>query len=182
MHKLNLDINKKATNCRFLTIQDASIYNSEFPITNIILEVKPPTKNCFYNFDLVSGWCSKTLDCVHLDLCCEGDCVTVLPDGLYEIKYSLDPNLQTMVEYSHFRVCQLWNNYVKALAIYFSKKCGYKKSEQKQKEQELADIRFLIEGAVYEAEDYDNLDMAYTLYDEANEKLKNLYNNGCPTC
>lgn len=182
MHKLNLDINRSATNCRFLTIQDASIYNSEFPVNNIILEIKPPLKNCYFSTTLLSGWCSKTLDCLFFDLCCEGDCITVLPDGLYEIKYSIEPNIQTMVEFSHFRVCQLWNNYIKALCIYFSKKCDYSKSEKKAKEQELEDIRFLIEASVYEAEDCSNTDMAYILYEEANQKLKNLYDNGCPTC
>lgn len=179
MHNLGL-IFPPASSCDKLTVQDGSCYEEGIPVTNTILEIKPPGGCCFIPFSLEEGWCSKTLTCEDFGICC-GHC-SPLPDGNYEIKYSIDPNLQFMVEYNYFRVCRLLSAYFKSLCIYFTMRCDLSKREKELKDKEYNDILGLIRFAQYSAEDCLDVEQAILFYNEASEKLKELGNGNCPTC
>jgi hypothetical protein len=176
MHKLDLIIPHNK-NCKTLVVQDASIYDSNFPVTNIILEIKPPGQSCFIPFTLLAGWCSKTFNCVDFNLCCIGDDVSVLPDGIWEIKYSIDPNVSTMIEANHMRVCQLMSTYIKTIGVFLSNKCNYNKKEIESIEKELLNIKNLIDNSIFAAEDLLDNSSAIELYNEASLRL-NKFNNG----
>ena len=179
MHSLSL-IFPEATTCDKLTIQDSSCYNEDFPVTNIILEVKPPSTCCFIAFSLNAGWCSKTLDCEDLETCCDRSKCISLVDGNYEIKYSVDPNLNSLIEYNYFRICQLWKIYIGKVCQLRSSKCDLSLKEYKRQLDKLYYIRNMILDSKILAEDCLDIDAAYELYNEA----KNLLNDssGCPTC
>lgn len=181
MHILNIDISRNSK-CRFLTIKDESLYDVNSTVSNTILEINPPGKSCFYTFNLLTGWCSKTLSCEDFDLCCVGDCKTVLPDGNYEIKYSVTPNLSTMIEVNHFRVCQIMNSYIKLILNFFHTKCDLSASERKLKQQKLLEIKELIDNSIYMAEEGLDVDSAYELYNEAKDLINDYGNSSCGTC
>lgn len=179
MHKLSLNI-PKASDCSLLSIYDASYYDVNFPISNTILEIKPPGSCCFIPFDLDQGWCSKTLNCLDLSLCCDGNTCSLLPDGNYEIKYSIDPNEFSMVEFNYFRVCQLWSNYTSEVCKYQDIKCNLSKSEKEEFKNRLYNIRNMINDSVILSEECLNVAAAYELYNEAKNLLTN--GTGCQNC
>lgn len=165
--------------CKNLTFRDDSIYDADIPVLNTILEIKPPGQCCFISFDLLLGWCSKTFSCEDLNVCCIENSLSIIPDGNYEIKYSINPNIYTLVSYNHFRVCQLQKSLAHAICFLRERKCDYSKSEWKIEINKLYYIRNMILDAVVLAEECLDIDNAYFLYEEA----KNLLNDkGCPTC
>jgi len=176
MHKLDI-IPLQNKNCKTLVIQDASIYDILFPVTNTILEIKPPGQSCFIPFNLLTGWCSKTFNCVDFNLCCLSDEISVLPDGIWEIKYSVDPNVATMIEGSYMRVCQLRAQFIKTIGVFLSNKHNYNKKEIEQIEKEFMEINSLIEYSIFSAEDLLDSTSAIELYNEASTRLKR-FNNG----
>lgn len=181
MHILSITSGNKTT-CKTLTLQDASYYDPISPVQNIILEVKAPGQSCFTTFNLLNGWCSKTFSCVDFKLCCISDEISVLPDGIYEIKYSVDPNLATMIEINHMRICQLMTTYIKTIGLFLSNKCNYKKSEVIAIEKELIEIKFIIDNSVYAVEELLNNTSGLELYNEASHRLNKINNGNFSSC
>ena len=179
MHKLSLEISRK-TPCNILHILDTSYYDPNFPVENAILEINPPTKECFSIFELDFPWCSKSIDCTDLDVCCPNNNDVALPDGNYEIKYSIDPNLSTMVEFNYFRVCVIMSQLVNKICWFLSNRCSLSLIEQKEMIEHLSEIKRLIDFAVFAAEECLDVSEARRLYDEAKEKLNK--DDSCPTC
>jgi hypothetical protein len=177
MHNLSL-IFPESTSCDKLTVQDGSCYNENFPVENIILEIKPPNECCFISFPLTEGWCSKTFNCEDFGICCSP--CSPLPDGNYEIKYSVDPNLTLMVEYNYFRICQLWSQYIKKVCELRLSKCDFSKREYKKELEKLYDIRNMILDSKILAEDCLHVTEAYDLYEQAKTLLNE--SEGCPSC
>lgn len=176
MHKLDIIVipNK---NCKTLVIQDSSIYDINFPVTNTILEIKVPGQACFITFNLLAGWCSKTFNCVDFNLCCGSDQVSILPDGVYELKYSIDPNVSTMIQGSHMRVCQIMSQYIRTIGLFLSNKCNLRKKEIEEIEEDILEIKNYIECSVFAVEDLFDNTSGIELYNEASSKL-NKFNDG----
>ena len=181
MHKLDIIVipNK---NCKTFVVQDASIYDINFPITNTILEIKPPGQACFIAFNLLTGWCSKTFDCINFNLCCISDEISVLPDGIWELKYSIDPNVTTMVVGVHMRVCQITSEYIKIIGIFLSNKHNYNRREIEEIEKEFLLIKTLIESSVFAGEDLLDNTSTIELYNEASSRLKRFKNGNFSSC
>ena len=180
MHILNLTYSNNK-NCKLLTIQDNSYYDISFPITNVIFEIKPPGADCFIPFTLTHPWCSKTFSCLEFKMCCIGES-TVLPDGIYEIKYSLDPNLNTLIEIQHLRVCQLMTLFTTVLGNYLSKKCNLTIKEKEEVEKKLSEINDMINAAIYSVEECLDNEEGMKLYEEAQKRLKELENGESCSC
>jgi hypothetical protein len=115
-HQLFLDI-PHTNNPKVFRVFDASIYSQLLPITCGLLQITPPGFNVprnidvLPNFNLVLNACSlgiQTSGC--------GDSSADLPDGIYIVKYSVSPNDQVYVEYTHLRVTQFYNRYHQKLA------------------------------------------------------------------
>ncbi len=183
-----LSINYKNTyNCKTLKIEDESIYDSHLEVDNVILEILPPGKTCFIQFPLSKYWGSKLFNCSLLELCCV-DCpssMSELPDGVYDMKYSIAPNIKTLVEFSHLRVCQLETRYSQILCKFFSNKCNYTKEEIKNLEGKLRKIDDTLQAAIYKVEDCNEKQEGLDLYDEANSLIKEFENkdeHGCVSC
>lgn len=181
MHKLDIIVNQNK-NCKTLVVQDASLYDNITPVENIILEIKPPGQTCFTSFTLLAGWCAKTFNCLDFNLCCIGEEISVLPDGIWEIKYSIDPNITTMIEGSHMRVCQLMSTYIKTIGLFLSNKCNYNKKEIESIEKELLEIKNLIDNSIFAAEDLLDNSSAIELYNEASLRLNKVNNGNFSSC
>ena len=181
MHKLDIIV-IPSKNCKTFVVQDGSAYDINFPNTNNIIEIKPPGQTCFIPFNVLPKWCSRTFSCIDFNLCCINEDITVLPDGVYELKYSVDPNLQTMIEGSHMRICQLTSEYIKVLGLFLSNKHNYNKREIIEIEKELLYIKTLLDSSVFAVEDLFDNTSGIELYNEASLRLKRFKNGNFSGC
>jgi hypothetical protein len=183
MQKLDVKVDFNS-DCRVFSIQDSSIYHNVNLVENLIVEIKPPGVDCFTSFEWVPGF-NFVLNCSTLNLCCV-DCpneFSLLPDGNYEIKISIDPNLKTITEYNHFRVCQLFKKYISQVCQLYKDKSDMKKNEFENKLDSLYRIKEIIMSSKYSAEECLDIQSALELYKDAEEKLNILSNGkGCATC
>lgn len=177
MTRLNLYI-PETFDTETIRIEDNSIYDGAV-ISNAILEIKTPTGKNFQIFNNPFVCKSVTYSCMHLKLCYAGCSTTqaCLPDGIYKIRYSVDPNLSTMVEFNHFRVTALMKRFTQLSCKFTSKKCDYKKSEYKRLLDKLIEIHFIILNAKWKAEECLEKVEALALYEEA-VTLLNDYDHG----
>lgn len=176
MHKLDITYGN-TYNCKSLRIQDNSIYENGVDVKNPVLEIKAPGLTSYIPFYFPDkNWKSITLNCSTLKSCPRGS-TSLLPDGIYDIKYSVDPNLSCMVQFSHMRVCQIMSNYIKLVGLFLSNKCSMTNEQIKDMEKELIYIKDIIDASVYSVEELLDNTLGLELYNEAIEKL-NTINNG----
>jgi len=176
---LNFDYNNS---CKSFTIKDSSIYNTVIPVTCGQLTVKTPGFNCPHTFEVTPNFDIKVnLGNLGLQNVNDPEALKVLPEGNYEIRYSINPNDRLFVEYNYYNVCSLYNDYIKAVCKFFNNKCDMTKKEQQAEIDRLFEISNLIEYAKISAEECGDVKMADSLYEEAKQKL-NSKGYGCSTC
>lgn len=178
-HILGLDINDTIS-CTTMRIADASIYQTGFDVTNLILEVTPPNKNCPIIFNTLSPYFSLILNSSNLNLIQSSNQSYNIPDGNYKIKYSINPNSKIFIEHNHFRVCKITNQLKAKIRDLYNEECTIKKSEFESRQNDLIEIDFMIKAAKSFAEDEKDFKKANDLYNEANNKLKT--SKECSTC
>jgi len=183
MHELDITYHN-TYNCKTLRIEDNSIYDDKFEVKNSILEIKAPGQNCFTFFDLKKDWKSITLNCASLKLCCtKQPCkLTILPDGIYEIKFSIDPNIKYMVEFNHMRVCKLMSNYIKLIGLYLSNKTSNTNKENEEIEKEFTAIKDIIDASVYAVEELLDNSLGIDLYEQASKRINDINNGNFTGC
>ena len=166
--------------CKSFTIKDASIYNTVLPVTCGQLTVKTPGFTCEHTFEVLPEFEIKiNLGNLGIQNVNDPTCLKVLPEGNYEIKYSINPNDKLYVEYNYYNTCQLHNEYIKAICKFLNNKCDMTKKEQQLEIDRLFEISNLIDYAKVAAEECGDIKMADKLYNEAKDKLKI---HGCSTC
>lgn len=177
MTRLNLYI-PETFNLETLRIEDNSIYDGT--ITNPILEIKTPIGNHFLIFNNPFICKSITLNAFKLNLSYSNNTASVhIPDGIYSIRYSVNPNLNTLVEFYHFRTTHLMKRFVQVTCNFTSKKCDYKKSEYKKILDKLIEIQFIISNAKWKAEECLEKEEALALYEEAVTLLNDFDHGYC---
>lgn len=182
MHQLDITYHN-TYNCKSLKIEDNSVYDDAISITNVILEVKPPGLTSYIPFYFPNKkWKSITLNCSSLKMCSKKKPLTVLPDGVYDIKYSIDPNLKTMVEFSHMRVCNLMSNYVKLIGLFLSKKSEIDRSEAECIQKQLVSIKDTVDACIYAVEECLDNTLGLELYSEAAKKLNKINDGNFTGC
>jgi hypothetical protein len=178
-HFLNLDISDTLS-AATLRISDGSSYLQGFPIENNILEITPPHKDCPIIFNVVEGF-NMVFTANNLELAPSNNTQLVyLQDGLYKIKYSINPNTSTHVEKNWFRMSRLNSLYRNKVQSLFLNREKLTNSVFKAKQENLLNIGFKIDASKYFAEEECDFKKASTLYNEANTELKHL--NDCLTC
>lgn len=167
--------------CSTLIIRDASVWDPALTISNGIVEVQTPLSDCFYPFTFTASGFTIVLSCSSLAICCQ-DCPpssSTLPDGNYNLKMSVDPNLKTMVEFNYFRNCELYNKYIKAICGTRAIKCDLRPDEYRQKLLSLRSIKELIDGAKWSAEECLDVPQALDMYNEAISLLQQYNHTSC---
>lgn len=163
-----------SNDCKYLRLVDNSYYNPAIDPTNEILEITPPGYDCavIFNVDhhFNSVFNSITLKTYTAKL-------VDLPDGVYHIKYSINPNEAIFAEMDMFRVCLLMSKYSKAICELFTKRCAitHKKFEEYRKQ--LIWIKELIDASKYLVEECCEIKAGIELYNEASTLLDEL--NSC---
>jgi len=161
-------------NSKTLGITDASIYPNDPPIvSNPTIEITAP------GFDLVS----LPFDINQLSIYTSSDLGLTevgeqdlpLPDGVYLLKYFIDPASINYVEKSIMRIEQLQEKFDEAFMQLDIMECnGPLKMQQKV---DLNTIYFLIQGSVAAANNC-AINEANTLYIQADRMLDRFINNG----
>lgn len=184
MHELDITYHN-TYNCKSLRIEDNSIYDPDIQVKNPILEVKPPGLLGYIPFYLSKKtWKSITLNCSTLKLCCaKQPCkLTELPDGVYSIKYSIDPNLRSIVEFSHMRVCRVMASYIKVVGIFLSSKYTRPIKDNESIEKELLAIKDIIDASIYSVEELLDNQLGLELYEEAITRIKQISDGDFTKC
>ncbi len=179
MRNLNLNI-LESFDLRTLIVQDISDYDGYTPV-NPVLEIKAPGTNCYVPFYPSVGWCNKILNCDNLKICCVNCPVKLsdLPDGIYEMKYSIDPNVYTIVEFNHFRTSSITKQLVETTCSFFGRKCDYKHSDYKVLLDKLIEIKFTIDSAKWLVEECLQSQKGLDLYEKAKTLLNDFTTAGC---
>lgn len=109
-HILSLDIPETMNRC-VLRVVNTSLFTPAIPVVCPLLQVTPPGYIHPVNFDdtflLVDNFsvnltaCDLTIQTVNCDTT-----LFDLPDGIYIIKYSVEPKDTTYVEYNHLRIVE----------------------------------------------------------------------------
>lgn len=155
-----------------LGIADISIYPSGFTISNPSMEITVPGYNKVnVTFTPRNANVYRSED---LGVFCDDECVD-LPDGIYTVKYSVNPNVTNYVEKSFIRVENIKCRYMSAfLTLDLNKDCAVPMTDNNRRE--LENIRLLIEGSVAAANTCDEVN-SRALYRKADDRLSKLLNN-----
>lgn len=165
MHQLDFFIHD-TLNQRAFKIEDISVYDSSIPYKNGLIEVIPPgfsnpfVFNVKKSFELVLN-----ANLLHLNTSSQKYALN-LPDGLYKIKYSVDPNKDVNIEYWYFRVTLLESSYLKVLNSLKDKNCSLGNIIYSKREEELFSLKEYILAAKYRAEDLLDCEGALKMYEE----------------
>ena len=155
-----------------LGIADASTYDGtpsapsiEITIPSFGKVILPFNPNDFNIFNSTS-----------LGLSAVGDPLVPLPDGIYNLNYSIAPAYLNNVNKTIIRVDQLQEKFDEAFMKLDMMECdGPIKAQQKV---DLNTIYFFIQGAIAAANNC-AVDTANKLYAQANKMLTNFMKNGC---
>lgn len=177
--KLDLNIIDTHNNLT-IGIADASTYDPVIPIANPSLEVTPPG-----GFSKVTlPFTPKSINIINSNLAgitiaCNYDELWVMPDGIWNFKYSIQPNLTTFVSLYYLRTtdieCKIQSAILKNLVG-----DGDPLPKESQLKQ-LLDVQLLVDGAIAAANKA-NTQLAMDLYNKASKVLDNIMNQKCNNC
>lgn len=175
----NLEVHIETTNnCKILKVVDNSIYNPDITVENAILEIIVPGYTCPVIFNVTPGFV-LLLNSSSLNIATASSYVALLPlpEGIYNIKYSIRPNNQLFIEYDYLRNCQQFQRYIVACCTFFDKKCTFCDNDTIKLRKDLIWIKELIDAAKFKVEDCGECREGLELYNEANTLLLKL--NSC---
>jgi hypothetical protein len=145
VHYLDFTYNQDL-NPRVLRIIDNSSYDETIPVSNGLVEVIPPGFNYSFIFRVNKGF-TLTLNANLLGLNSMGSkALPNLVDGLYKIKYSVDPNAIVNIEYYHFRSVIQERYYLHLLNELKDLKCVLTNREYSKRQKELFTLKEYILG------------------------------------
>ncbi len=172
MHVLDIDIDDNL-NPRAFKIMDNSSWDAAIRINNALIEVTPPSYKYQSIFKVKKDF-SLILNANNLHLNSGGiSPLPSIPDGDYNIKFSVDPNLKLCVEYTYFRNVKQLNKYFCLLTTLLKDRIKLTNKEYTRKKNALLWYKELIDGAKYLAEDRDDICSAKVIYNEVNDLLNN---------
>lgn len=167
--------------CRILRFCDSSYYNPDIKVTNALLEITPPGRDCAVTFKLKPNF-TIVLNSSNLKLVPARNetQLVCLPDGIYKIRYSINPNAKTYVDYDFLRNTSQMQVFYKAVCNLFDKREKITRKLFEERRAALLWIKELIDGAKYKIEECCDAEMGINMYNEANTLLVEF--NNCKSC
>jgi hypothetical protein len=177
-HVLSLEIPTVSNPCVF-KIFDTSVYSPLVSVFNPRLYVVVPGFKNTAELSFVPE-SSPTLTACDFGLQTEGCGSTYanLPDGIYGVKYAIDPECKVYVEYNHLRITCALNRYEKILCTLSISDCD-PPARIKQKLRDLHLIKMYLEAAKAKVETCHENQEGMTLFNYA-VKLLNKFE--CRNC
>jgi len=186
-HQLSLEV-PDTNNCSVFRVLDTSTYSNKVPITCAKLEITAPGYNQPVVIDVTLVVDPQTHNLVNfsyvLNACTLGLQTTgcgqeseIIPDGIYNLKYSVSPNDKVYVEYNYLRVCQLLNSYYEQLCKLEIHACE-PSADIKASLDELRLIKSFIDAAKAKVEQCNELDEGMDLLNYAKKRLQK-YSGEC---
>lgn len=177
--KLQLDI-QESNNLKVFRIQDSSEYNSQIPVECGIVEITVPGFKYSKKFD-VKQYFNFALNASLLDIAKVRNYrqLVDLPDGIYNIKYSIKPNQVLNVEYNYFRITKILERYAKVTCEFLDQRSKLTRKDFVEKQKDLFWIKLLIDSSKYKVEECDEIEKGIELYNEASDLLKKYVYSHC---
>lgn len=178
-NELSMDVSGSC-NEKIMRIYDTSFYctTEELP-ENYLIEVLPVNKSTWILFH-VSRDFSLVLNSsnLHYKKVTEASSLIDLPDGIYEFKQSIKPNIHTLVQFYHLRTTSLLNKLRHSWNRLISGKCDISRIDFLANRDRLREIDEYLLAAKYEVEECLDKKKGKELYDFA-KKLLEQYTNKC---
>lgn len=155
-------------------ISDFSQYPTGFSIISPSLEITAPgfvSVNVTFEANSINIYTSE-----NIGITCLGEEHVELPDGIYNVKYTISPAYQYFVERSFIRVDKLQEKFDTAFMKLDIMQCDG--PLRKQREEELDTINFYIQGAIAAANKCAG-ELAMKLYRKADKMLNYFITNKC---
>lgn len=153
---------------------DTSIYDANPPVVvNPTIEIKVPGFNAVYLPFTIQQ--INTFNSTDLGLTVAGEEID-LPDGIYCIKYTIDPPLVNFVEKSFIRVDKLQEKFDGAFMTLDMMECD--REIKTQAMVTLNTIYFYLQGAIASANNCAVVNAA-KLYEQADKMLKGFMSTNC---
>lgn len=154
---------------------DVSSYPSNFTVVNETFEITPPG---FPKINVpITPAAANVYHSDDLGITDPDDEFGSLPDGIYTVKYTINPSLNLSIERSVLRVeaikCKYYNVF-----LYLDLDCGCNLTYINKQKQALRKAKLLIYGAIASANKQDYL-TSFKLYDKADKLLNNLSKCEC---
>lgn len=167
------------SNPKTFRLLDASEYNPDIEVNNALLEITPPGFNTTVlkvdpKFNIVIN--ASLLNILKVKTYSK---LPNLPDGIYKIKYSINPNNKTAIEENYFRLTLLNQKYYKAVYTLLSKKCDMHLSDFEAQKREIIWIREVIDAAKFAVEEVCDTQKGIEFYSEANDLLNTYLKIAC---
>jgi len=175
MATLKLDIFVLQTyNVTTLAIVDASVYPTDPPnVVTPSIKITPPGFNSVEIPFIVEDY--NLFNSFKLGISPEGVDYP-LPDGVYQMRYSVSPSLTTYVDKSFMRIDAIQEKYDTAFMRLDLMECDQKIKEQAKVE--LSTIYFLIQGSISAANNC-AITESEKLYVKASSLLDRFVSSGC---
>ena len=177
-HELSLDI-QQSNNCSLFRVADTSIYSPDLEVTCPILQILPPGFNEPVSISVTAEFNILVTACV-LGIQksnCGTEAVT-LPDGVYDIRYSVSPNDKVFVQYHYLRNCQVLNAYYLELCKLELAACE-PEADVKDQLEELRLIKSYLDAAKAKVEHCNDIMQGMQLFIYAKNRLEKFGRDGC---
>jgi hypothetical protein len=176
-HDLSLEVSDSC-NPKVFRVFDTSRY-CDAEVENYLLEILPPQKSSFVPFFVQKGFSlaanSSSLKYRKVN---DVDELRALPDGIYEIKQSYKPNLQTMAHFYHLRTVDLRLKIKREWKKLLSDECKLSREEFYLNRDKLREIEEYTAAAKYSIEECHDKKRGKEMY-EWSLKLLEQYSNEC---
>jgi hypothetical protein len=172
-HQLSLEV-PDTNNCSVFRVFDTSLYSTLIPVDCGTLNITSPGFNqpvsieVLPHFNLILNGCTlgiQTSGC--------GSVSELLPDGIYNIKYSVSPNNEVYVEYNYLRICMTLNKYFNELCKLELAACE-PEADVKEQLDELRLIKSFLDAAKVKVEYCENPQEGMDLFMYAQDRLKKI--------
>lgn len=174
--ELSLEVSD-SSNPKVLRVFDTSHYCNE--VENYLLEVLPVNKSSWVTFHVFKDF-SLALNSSNLQYKKVGTVEELidLPDGIYEFKQSIKPNIHTLNHFLHLRTTELQNKISSERLKLINDVCLLKREEFEMNRNKLRNIEEYLLAAKWSVEECTDKVRGKELYDFSS-KLLEQYTNEC---
>ena len=162
-----------------MRLYDTSFYYNNQVVENYLIEILPVNKSTWMTFNVDKNFSlvlnSSNLRYKKVD---KAEDLLDLPDGIYEIKQSIKPNIKTVNLFYHFRIIDILNKLQTQRDKLYDDKCNLSKTEFLNNRDTLRDIEEYILAAKWKVEECNDKVKGKEMYEFA-RKLLEKYTNEC---